>query len=125
MSTRRRLLVAGWPCGDDRATRRQRRATRGAAGSTGTARKLAGGAGSGSAIGPGGALYVPQPAAGGSGGSTRERREDAVRQRAAPRFAALPFGGVMDVAFYGSTAYALVSVVGSDFPTTCSPAIPT
>ena len=28
----------------------------------------------------------------------------------------LPFGGVMDVAFIGSTAYALVSVVGSEFP---------
>ena len=32
------------------------------------------------------------------------------------RFVELPFGGVMDVAFIGSTAYALVSVVGSVFP---------
>ena len=32
------------------------------------------------------------------------------------RFSQLPFGGVMDVAFIGSTAYALVSVVGSVFP---------
>jgi hypothetical protein len=88
---------------------------------------LAGGAGSGSAIGPGGALYVPQPATGeiwrvdpGSGDKT-------LYASGLPRrFAQLPFGGVMDVAFYGSTAYALVSVVGSSFPAdlfACNPGL--
>ena len=78
---------------------------------------LAGGAGSGSTVGPGGALYVAQPATGEiwrvdpkSGGRT-------LYASGLPRrFAELPFGGVMDVAFIGSTAYALVSVVGSVFP---------
>ena len=78
---------------------------------------LAGGAGSGSAIGPDRALYVAQPA---TGEIWRiDRRSGAMTLFASglpQRFAALPFGGVMDVAFIGSTAYALVSVVGSVFP---------
>lgn len=78
---------------------------------------LAGGAGSGSAVGPGGALYVPQPAAGEIWRIDPESGEKLLYASGLPqRFSQLPFGGVMDVAFIGSTAYALVSVVGSDFP---------
>jgi hypothetical protein len=78
---------------------------------------LAGGAASGSAIGPGGALYVPQPAAGEIWRIDPESGEKTLYASGLPRrFSQLPFGGVMDVAFIGSTAYALVSVVGSVFP---------
>ena len=76
---------------------------------------LAGGAGSGSTVGPGGALYVPQPAAGEIWGVDPTSGEQTLYASGLPqKFEALPFGGVMDVAFIGSTAYALVSVVGSD-----------
>jgi hypothetical protein len=78
---------------------------------------LDGGAGSGSSIGPGGALYVPQPASGEIWRVDPESGETTLYASGLPRrFAELPFGGVMDVAFIGSTAYALVSVVGSAFP---------
>jgi hypothetical protein len=78
---------------------------------------LAGGAGSGSAVGPGGALYVPQPAAGEIWRVDPKSGQKTLYASGLPqRFAALPFGGVMDVAFIGSKAYALVSVVGSVFP---------
>ena len=78
---------------------------------------LTGAAGSGSAIGPGGALYVTQPAAGEIWRVDPSSGAKTLYASGLPRrFAALPFGGVMDVAFVGSTAYALVSVVGSDFP---------
>src|SRR5262245_9430517 len=79
---------------------------------------LAGGAASGSAIGPGGALYVPQPAAGEIWRVDPKTGAKTLYASGLPRrFAPLPFGGVMDVAFYGSTAYALVRVVGASFPT--------
>ena len=78
---------------------------------------LAGGAGSGSTVGPGGALYVPQPAAGEIWRIDPANGEKTLYASGLPRrFSQLPFGGVMDVAFIGSTAYALVSVVGSAFP---------
>lgn len=78
---------------------------------------LAGGAGSGSTIGPGGALYVPQPTAGEIWRIDPESGGKTLYASGLPRrFSQLPFGGVMDVAFIGSTAYALVSVVGSVFP---------
>ena len=78
---------------------------------------LAGGAASGSAIGPGGALYVPQPAAGEIWRIDPASGAKTLYASGLPRrFSQLPFGGVMDVAFVGSTAYALVSVVGSVFP---------
>jgi hypothetical protein len=78
---------------------------------------LAGGAASGSAIGPGRALYVPQPAAGEIWRIDPASGEKTLFASGLPRrFSQLPFGGVMDVAFIGSTAYALVSVVGSRFP---------
>jgi hypothetical protein len=68
---------------------------------------------SGSAIGPGGALYVTEGAAG------RISRVDP-RTGAVTTFASgLPksiigLGGAIDVAFIGKTAYALVTLVGSD-----------
>jgi hypothetical protein len=88
---------------------------------------LAGGAGSGSAVGPGGALYVPQPAAGEIWRVDPNSGQQTLYASGLPqRFAALPFGGVMDIAFIGSKAYALVSVVGSVFPDdlfACHPAL--
>ena len=83
---------------------------------------LAGGAGSGSAIGPSGALYVPQPATGEIWRVDPKSGTKTLYASGLPRrFEQLPFGGVMDVAFYGSTAYALVSVVAPSFPAACSP----
>jgi hypothetical protein len=67
--------------------------------------------GSGSTVGPDGALYVPEPAAG------RISRVDP-KSGAVTTFASglptqvIPLGGVMDVAFVGETAYALVTLVG-------------
>ena len=67
--------------------------------------------GSGSTVGPDGALYVPEPAAG------RISRVDP-KSGAVTTFASglptqvIPLGGVMDVAFIGETAYALVTLVG-------------
>jgi hypothetical protein len=73
---------------------------------------LAGNAASGSAVGPGGALYVPQPAAGEIWRVDPRSGDTTLFAQGLPqRFPGLPFGGVMDVAFYGSTAYALVTVV--------------
>ena len=78
---------------------------------------LAGGAGSGSTVGPGGALYVAQPAAGEIWRIDPESGAKTLYASGLPRrFMQLPFGGVMDVAFIGSTAYALVSAVGPVFP---------
>ena len=88
---------------------------------------LAGGAASGSAIGPGGALYVPQPATGEIWRIDPRSGAKTLYASGLPtRFPELPFGGVMDVAFMGSKAYALVSVVGSTFPddlVSCHPGI--
>jgi hypothetical protein len=78
---------------------------------------LPGGAASGSAVGPDGALYVPQPAAGQIWRVDPATGAETLFASGLPqRFSALPFGGVMDVAFIGSKAYALVSVVGAQFP---------
>ena len=126
MSTRRRLLVAGValvamivPLAASAAP---------PAGEPGNPELLAalpGGAGSGSAVGPGGSLYVTQPATGEIWRVDPESGEKTLYASGLPqRFSQLPFGGVMDVAFIGSTAYALVSVVGSVFPDdlfTCHP----
>jgi sugar lactone lactonase YvrE len=76
---------------------------------------LAGSTGAGSAVGPSGALFVTEAVAG------RIVRVDP-RTGAVTTFAsglpagnpAIGIGGVMDVAFIGSTAYALVTLVGSD-----------
>ena len=69
--------------------------------------------GSGSTIGPGGALYVTEPAAG------RILRVDPVNGDVTTFASGLPprivgVGGAMDVAFIGKTAYALVTLVASD-----------
>jgi hypothetical protein len=78
---------------------------------------LPGGAAAGSAIGPGGAMYVTQPASGEIWRIDRTSGNETLYASGLPqRFSQLPFGGVMDVAFIGSKAYALVSVVGTDFP---------
>ena len=78
---------------------------------------LPGGAAAGSAIGPGGAMYVTQPASGEIWRIDRKSGNETLYASGLPqRFSQLPFGGVMDVAFIGSKAYALVSVVGTDFP---------
>ncbi len=69
--------------------------------------------GSGSTIGPGGALYVTEPAAGRI--SRVNPRTGHIRTFASglPNALFVP-GGAMDVAFIGNTAYALVTLVGSD-----------
>jgi len=69
--------------------------------------------GSGSTVGPDGALYVTEGAAGKV--SRVDPQTGAVTTFASglPQ-AILPFGGPMDVEFIGQTAYVLVSVVGSD-----------
>ena len=69
--------------------------------------------GSGSTIGPGGALYVAETAAG------RISRVDPTTGDITTFASGLPtqivgIGGVMDVAFIGGTAYALVTLVSSD-----------
>jgi hypothetical protein len=69
--------------------------------------------GSGSTVGPGGALYVTETAAG------RISRVDPKTGDITTFASGLPksivgLGGAMDVAFIGSTAYALVTLVGPD-----------
>jgi sugar lactone lactonase YvrE len=69
--------------------------------------------GSGSTVGPGGALYVTESAAG------RISRVDPKTGDITTFASGLPksiigLGGAMDVAFIGKTAYALVTLVGSD-----------
>ena len=69
--------------------------------------------GSGSTVGPGGALFVTEGAAG------RISRVDPKTGQVTPFASGLPpfivgIGGAMDVAFIGSTAYVLVTLVGDD-----------
>jgi sugar lactone lactonase YvrE len=69
--------------------------------------------GSGSTLGPGGALYVTESAAG------RISRVDPQTGEITTFASGLPtgsggFGGAVDVAFIGTTAYALVTLVGPD-----------
>jgi sugar lactone lactonase YvrE len=69
--------------------------------------------GSGSTVGPGGALYVTERAAGRV--SRVDPRTGAVTTYASGLPPAiLPLGGAMDVAFFGGTAYVLVTLVGPD-----------
>ena len=71
--------------------------------------------GSGSTIGPDGALYVPQTVPGKI--SRVDPNTGAVTAFASglpKQLAKVGLGGVMDVAFIGKTAYALVTIVGSD-----------
>ena len=69
--------------------------------------------GSGSAVGPGGALYVTEGLAG------RVSRVDPKTGDTTTFATGLPksivgIGGAMDIAFIGSTAYVLVTLVGPD-----------
>src|SRR5687768_15923466 len=71
--------------------------------------------GSGSTVGPGKMLYVTEPAAGRI--SRVDPQTAAVTTFASglpERLAHVGIGGAMDVAFIGSTAYALVTLVGPD-----------
>ena len=70
--------------------------------------------GSGSTIGPGGALYVTEMHAGRISRVDRETGEVTTYASGLPP-ALFHFGGPVDVAFIGSTAYALVALVGPIF----------
>jgi hypothetical protein len=74
---------------------------------------LEGSTGMGSAIGPGGALYVTEGAAGRISRIDPKTGDVTVFASGLPQ-AVIPLGGVSDVAFIGSTAYALVTAVGPD-----------
>lgn len=67
----------------------------------------------GSAIGPGGMLYVTEGAAGRISRVDPKTGEVTTFASGLPQ-AVLPIGGVVDVAFIGGTAYALVTLVGPD-----------
>jgi hypothetical protein len=69
--------------------------------------------GSGSTVGPGVALYVAEPAAGDISRVDPRTGERTTFASGLPQ-SIIGLGGVMDVAFIGGTAYALVSVVGPD-----------
>ena len=66
----------------------------------------------GSTVGPDGALYVPN-AAGEIWRVDPQTGDKSIFASGLPQ-AIFPIGGPMDVAFIGETAYALVSIVGSD-----------
>jgi hypothetical protein len=71
--------------------------------------------GSGSAIGPGGALYVTEAHAGRISRVDPQTGEITTFASGFPiRMPGFPFGGLVDVAFIGKTAYALVTLVGAD-----------
>jgi hypothetical protein len=69
--------------------------------------------GSGSTVGPGGALFVPEPVAGRISRVDPRTGEVTTYASGLPP-QVIPIGGVMDVAFIGSTAYALVALVAPD-----------
>ena len=70
--------------------------------------------GSGSTLGPGGALYVTEAAAGRISRVDPLTGEIATFASGLPKPPEYPFGGAVNVAFIGTTAYALVTLVGSD-----------
>lgn len=69
--------------------------------------------GSGSAIGPDGALYVTETAAGRISRIDPESGEITMFAEGLPK-EMIGIGGAVDVAFIGDTAYALVTLVGED-----------
>ena len=69
--------------------------------------------GSGSNVGPGGALYVTESAAGRISRVDPETGDITTFASGLPK-SIVGIGGAMDVAFIGKTAYALVTLVGSD-----------
>lgn len=68
---------------------------------------------SGSTLGPGGALYVAEGAAGRISRVDPQTGEITTFASGLPP-AVAPIGGAMDVAFVGQTAYVLVTLVGPD-----------
>jgi hypothetical protein len=71
--------------------------------------------GSGSALGPGGALYVTEAHAGKISRVDPLTGEVTTFASGLPkRMQGFPFGGAIDIAFIGTTAYVLVTLVGSD-----------
>jgi hypothetical protein len=70
--------------------------------------------GSGSTVGPDGALYVPEPAAGRISRVDPDSGDVTTYAEGLPVQLIPGLGGAMDVAFIGGTAYALVTLVGSD-----------
>jgi hypothetical protein len=71
--------------------------------------------GSGSTVGPHGALYVTEAHAGRISRVDPQSGEVTTFASGLPlRMPGFPFGGVVDVAFIGKTAYALVTLVGPD-----------
>ena len=71
--------------------------------------------GSGSTIGPGGALYVTEATAGRVSRVDPKTGEITTFASGLPtRMVGFGFGGAVDVAFIGSTAYVLVTLVGPD-----------
>jgi len=71
--------------------------------------------GSGSTIGPDGALYVAENAAGSISRVDPETGEVTAFARGLPEMIVeVGTGGIMDVVFMGETAYALVTLVGED-----------
>lgn len=71
--------------------------------------------GSGSTIGPGGALFVTEPVAGRISRVDPRTGQVTTFADGLPKLIpAVGIGGAMDVAFIGGTAYALVSLVGPD-----------
>ena len=69
----------------------------------------------GSALGPGGALYVTEGVAGRiSRVDPRTGQITAFASGLPTRLPGLPISGAIDVAFIGTTAYALVTLVGAD-----------
>jgi len=71
---------------------------------------------SGSAIGPGQALFVTEGAAGRISRVDPKTGEVTTLASGLPQ-AIIPIGGAIDVAFIGATAYALVTLVGVEFGT--------
>lgn len=69
--------------------------------------------GSGSTVGPGGALYVTEPVAGSIVRIDPRTGEVSTFATGLPR-RVVGTGGAMDIAFLGSTAYVLVTLVGPD-----------
>jgi hypothetical protein len=71
--------------------------------------------GSGSTIGPGGALYVPEPGAGRIARvDPRTGEVETYATGLPPLLPQVGIGGAMDIEFIGSTAYVLVTLVGPD-----------
>src|SRR5215203_1065210 len=68
---------------------------------------------SGSTVGPGGALYVTEGAAGRISRVDPKTGDITTFASGLPR-SIVGIGGAIDVAFIGGTAYALVTLVGSD-----------